>query len=250
MCTIVFASRVFDDFHTVICGNRDEEYSRGFHPPETREVSGTRMLAPRDEKKGGTWIGFNEEGVAAALSNLPEVTDSSDCREPRSRGLLCRDILGCSTVREAREVVEGIDDLYRGFNLVVAGKKGCFVAVYDGELEVRKARWGVVTNSEFTEPDQKTRRVSKMTPNPEKHEAREWIKKVKEILRSHDPEVCVHGENKGTTSSSMIAVSSNADESVYFFADGRACESSYREIKVGGGVRFRLTVCEVYLSRS
>ncbi|MDR9382369.1 MAG: NRDE family protein, partial [Natronomonas sp.] len=54
MCTLIVAWRVFDDAPVCVAANRDEATDRPSSPPRVRE--GDRpVLAPRDERAGGTW---------------------------------------------------------------------------------------------------------------------------------------------------------------------------------------------------
>jgi uncharacterized protein with NRDE domain len=52
----------------LLAANRDEVYARPFSPPR-RWVAETPFWAPRDEDEGGTWIGVNERGLVAAITN-------------------------------------------------------------------------------------------------------------------------------------------------------------------------------------
>jgi len=71
--------------------NRDELRTREpALPPEVVESGGTRWLAPRDGRAGGTWIGVSERGVAMALLNRSE---GSRPAQSESRGGLIPDLL-------------------------------------------------------------------------------------------------------------------------------------------------------------
>jgi len=65
MCVLI--CRVGKD--PILGANRDEQYDRPFSPPSRWEAE-VPFRAPRDEKDGGTWIGLNEAGLAAAITNL------------------------------------------------------------------------------------------------------------------------------------------------------------------------------------
>lgn len=52
----------------LLAANRDEHYARPFSPPRPW-VAATPFWAPRDEEEGGTWIGVNRNGLAAAITN-------------------------------------------------------------------------------------------------------------------------------------------------------------------------------------
>lgn len=227
MCTIIFAHGVFEGF--ALASNRDESYGRRFTPPEKRETNDGWVVAPRDERAGGTWIGFNDDGVVVTLANLPVYDD-----EARSRGRLCDDLLRASSVNEARDILRDTYARhdYEGFNVVVGSHDACFVGVNDGELRVVEPDEGVnvVTNSAFDDPGKKASSVAAELPHPEEFATQEdWLDETKAVLSSHDPEVCVHDESRGTTSSSLVSVYENPADASFLFADGHPCTNPYAE---------------------
>ncbi|HHI79920.1 MAG TPA: hypothetical protein ENK02_08055 [Planctomycetes bacterium] len=97
MCALLLLKRPLPGFRWVVAANRDEDPQRAATPPGLHLRRGRKILAPRDKKAGGTWIGVNEKGLGAALTNL----GSSSGESPFSRGLLVFDALGCSSLAEA-----------------------------------------------------------------------------------------------------------------------------------------------------
>jgi hypothetical protein len=101
MCTISwkFAPSGFNLFF-----NRDEQRGRApARPPETRiGDNGTSCLAPIDPEGGGSWIFVNEHGLAVALLNAYEYTESDQrlTDKPRSRGQLVLALAGMRQVED------------------------------------------------------------------------------------------------------------------------------------------------------
>ena len=226
MCTIAFAYDVYPE--VVVASNRDEEYGRSFEPPARRDWGDGWVVAPVDRREGGTWLGFNGHGLVVTLANLPVYS----VEETRSRGLLCRDVLGCGSVDEARGVVERsfVDHGYDGFNLVVLSRQDGFVAVHDTvDLELYEpSGFEVVTNSRFDEPDEKARKVREKLPDAGSAEG--WLTEMQPVLRDHEADVCAHHDGRGTTSSNLVVVREPVEESSYRFADGAPCESEYEKL--------------------
>ena len=224
MCTIIFAYGVFDG--VAVASNRDESYGRDFTPPERRRRDEGWVFAPRDEREGGTWIGFNDEGVVVTLSNLPVYEEGA-----RSRGALCDDLLRAPTVADARARLRDsyARHDYEGFNVVVASSDDCFVGVNHGDLRLVEPGKGVhvVANTPFDDPGDKTRRVADAVPAPE-DDPDGWLERTRPLLADHDLGVCVHDDGRGTTSSNLLYVAPDPRGSSWLFADGAPCQTSYR----------------------
>jgi len=227
MCTIIFAYGVFDGF--AVASNRDESYGRGFTPPEKCDTEDGWICAPRDGREGGTWIGFNDEGVVVTLSNLPVYEDDA-----RSRGVLCDDLLSAPTVDDALSLLREsyAEHTYEGFNVVVASSDACFVGVNDGELRFVEPDEGVhvVANTPFDDPGDKTRRVADAAPSPAADDPDDWLDATRPLLADHDIGVCVHDDERGTTSSNLLYVAPDPGESSWLFADGAPCTSTYDRV--------------------
>src|SRR3954462_13564535 len=90
MCLIAIAWRARADLPLVVAANRDEWRDR---PAEPARWWSDRpgVLAGRDLKAGGTWLGISRSGKFAAVTNF---RDPSDRRSTaRSRGELGADFL-------------------------------------------------------------------------------------------------------------------------------------------------------------
>lgn len=116
MCLILFAYRAHADYPLVVAANRDERHARptaqaGFWKDQPH------ILAGRDLKCMGTWMGVTRSGRFAAVTNY---RDPSDTREgARSRGtLVSRFLAGDQSAADFLQeaAVESAD--YRGFNLL------------------------------------------------------------------------------------------------------------------------------------
>lgn len=108
MCLIALAYKAHPRFPLIVAANRDEFLDRPTRPaqfwPDAPEI-----LAGRDERAGGTWLGITRTGRFAALTNY------RDLRRPPmggpSRGALVRAAL------ENRLETAGTG-AYEGFNLL------------------------------------------------------------------------------------------------------------------------------------
>lgn len=90
MCIIAFQYKVHPTYDLLIVANRDEFYER---PTKPAYIWPTKpaILAGQDEQLGGTWMGVNETGRFAAITNYrnPEL----NVLKPVSRGRIATDFL-------------------------------------------------------------------------------------------------------------------------------------------------------------
>ncbi len=124
MCLLTVAFRCHPDYPLVLAANRDEFFerpTRALAPwPDAPEV-----LAGRDERGGGTWLGMTTSGRLAALTNYREALSPGP--RTRSRGELTADFLrGGETPEAYLEKVRKRAGDYPGFNLIVGTGEGLF----------------------------------------------------------------------------------------------------------------------------
>jgi len=116
MCLILLAHNVLSQFPLVLLANRDEFLDR-----PTRRLAWWNdhpdLLAGRDLKAGGTWLGVSRPGRIAAVTNFREPAAYSP--EARSRGELVSDFLiGEMDPEDYLAAVSKHADFYNGFNLL------------------------------------------------------------------------------------------------------------------------------------
>lgn len=74
MCLIAFAWKAHPDFPLIVAANRDEWRARPAAPAHWWEDQ-PNILAGRDLKAGGTWLGVTRSGRFAALTNFRDPAD-------------------------------------------------------------------------------------------------------------------------------------------------------------------------------
>ena len=245
MCTLTVAVRAFPEAPLLVAANRDERDDRPSEPP-ARWDDEAGIVAPRDVEAGGTWIGYNADGVFAGLANR-WVVPAIDAE--RSRGLLVRDALDAASTAEAARTVEAAlrRDRYDGFNLLIADDEAAVLFEWDGHLVVSDLGPGVhvVMNAGFddrftvVEDDrasaarrqaESARTVLERLDPEDGESAAAWLGRAGTVLADHEVGVCVHRDGFGTRSSSLIAFGADG-EVRYDFADGPPCETAYRPVE-------------------
>jgi len=119
VCLIVIAWRARADLPLVVAANRDEWRERPAAPARWWDDH-PQVLAGRDLKAGGTWMGVTRGGRFAAVTNF---RDPSDRRSTaRSRGeLVTQFLLSAAAPPEFLAGVASRAGEYNGFNLIAGG---------------------------------------------------------------------------------------------------------------------------------
>ena len=121
MCLIVFAYDHHPDYELIFAANRDEFYDRPTAPARFWEEQ-PKILAGRDLKAGGTWMGTTRAGRIAAVTNVRDPDGHRD--DAPSRGMLVTDYLnGNRTPEDHATRLAGRAERYNGFNLLVGNLK-------------------------------------------------------------------------------------------------------------------------------
>ncbi|HEX2094035.1 MAG TPA: NRDE family protein, partial [Longimicrobiaceae bacterium] len=76
MCLILLAHRVHPEYPLVVAANRDEFYERPTAPAGWWEEA-PEVLAGRDLRGGGTWMGITRGGRFAAVTNYRDRVPAS-----------------------------------------------------------------------------------------------------------------------------------------------------------------------------
>jgi uncharacterized protein with NRDE domain len=73
MCLLVVVRGRFASHPILVAANRDERLDRRSAPPGLWVGRRRRVISPRDRQAGGTWLGVNDRGAFAGLTNLAGV---------------------------------------------------------------------------------------------------------------------------------------------------------------------------------
>mgnify|MGYP001211157286 FL=1 len=91
MCTLTFIPTSNNGF--VLTSNRDEAPGRNTLVPNTYVENSTRLLYPKDELAGGTWIGLSEKKRLICLLNGGFTAHERKDAYRMSRGIIVTDLL-------------------------------------------------------------------------------------------------------------------------------------------------------------
>lgn len=205
---------------------------RSAEGPALRDTAYGIILAPRDRRAGGTWLGLNAAGLFAAVTNRIG-TPPDPAR--RSRGLLVVDVLAAARAEDAAERIERLaTDAYNPFNLLIADDETAHVFSCAGALERVDLRPGVhvIGNAPFGESTGKIERQRKSAEAAARAPADRVLDRLADLCRDHageDPRAatCVHAGPYGTSSSTLLWLGDAPGAGELRYADGAPCESAY-----------------------
>lgn len=233
MCLLALFYRVLEEAPVVAGANREEVYSRGGEPPQILHGP-CAALAGVDPLARGTWFGVNERGVLIAVTNRPKTLLPA---QPRSRGLLARELLDCPTATAAVEQAtrELEQDLYAGCNILCADQESATV-VHGGDwLRIRPLPPGLHVLTSHDVNDTSDRRLGHALGWLCQRSyacAEDCVLALKELCAqggNGTPPMCLRGERSGTVSSSIVALRSPLALSSYFHAQGPPDRTPYSD---------------------
>ena len=125
MCTFVILRRPGSDWPVLIAANRDEMLGRPWLPPGRHWPDRPEVTAGKDELAGGSWLGINDDGVAAGILN--RFGSLGPAPGQRSRGELVLEALDHADAAAAAAALAALDPrAYRTFNLMIADDTAAF----------------------------------------------------------------------------------------------------------------------------
>lgn len=240
MCLLVLLHRGRPDVPLVLAANRDEFHDRPSVPPR-RWPEFPGLVAPRDLRAGGTWLGVRcslegEIRLVAALTNYPD--RDPDPSRP-SRGQVCLDALTARAAPGALDIVRGIVRATRlnNFQMFLADPREAWALRGEhGRLRVQRLDPGVHTLTNLHGLDEVTvplppAILDETAPPPE------LFRHLVALLGDHTPRppgrhpFCKHGRERGTVSSAVIAV--HQDSTGFFrFASGPPCRTPFVPVRL------------------
>ncbi len=234
MCLLAVFFRVVEDAPVIVGANREEYYARGGEPPRLLDGS-VRVIAGIDPVAGGTWLGLNAHGVLIAVTNRPK---SQLPAQPRSRGLLTRQLLGCESAAQAVEMATRELDAnrYAGCNFLCADAESAVVIQAGDWLRVRMLPPGihVLANRDVNDhADVRVMHARHWLGQRQYGCSQQCIAALEELCAqdgSDGPAISYRQAERGTVSSSIIAVRQPVATSIYLHAQGPPDRTPYADL--------------------
>ena len=243
MCTLVILRRPGAPWPLLLAANRDEMRDRPWQAPGRHWEDRPEVVAGLDELSGGSWLGINKDGVAAAVLNRYGTLGPQAGK--RSRGELVLEALDHADARTAAAALFDINpDAYRGFNLVIADAQDAFWLTLrheGGAVEMTPVPEGLSLLTARDLNDTESPRIARYkplfdaapAPDPESGDWQAWQQLM--AARGHAPEdgpggamTVELGNGFQTVSSSLIALPESLEEKPrWLFCEGQPEPGAY-----------------------
>ena len=239
MCTLVILRRPSNPWPLLLAGNRDEMAGRPSLPPGRHWEDRPEVIAGVDQLAGGSWLGVNDDGVAAVVMNRAGTLGPAPGK--RSRGEVVLEALDHAEAVEAVQALAHLDpDAYRPFNLFVGDPVSAFWVRHSGRqgvgVEVREVPEGLHMLSAGELDDVTHPRLRRYlprfraapVPSPEAGDWAGWTALLGATGHDGDNEptgamTFTLDDGFGTRSSHLVALPrypSPAEPPVFLYADG------------------------------
>jgi hypothetical protein len=236
MGTMAILYRVARGTPILVAANREERFDRPTQYPKIQSGS-PRVVCGIDRKAGGTWLGVNQYGLFCSVLNRRRANVPA---EPRSRGLLCRELLDLRTAKDAaahaaKALATGA---YAGANYVCADARHAFVVQGGNKLETIELVPGlhVITTGNVDDPkDERHELVRRMLTLQTLDSAVTFLAVASRAFsRKPDREgrrgVVITGNDSGTVSSTLLSLPRKIQHAIYQYAPAPPCDCLYDDL--------------------
>jgi uncharacterized protein with NRDE domain len=236
MCILAFQYKATRDSPILVAQNREEFFDRPTQSPRI-QAGRPRVICGIDKKAGGTWLGVNQHAMLAAVANASKVSVPA---EPRSRGLLCRELLHFDTAAKAVEyaVKELSTDRYAGANYVCADAKSAAVVLGGDIVEVVELTPGLhmISNAGVDVVHDERQEFVRRLLTLQRLDSAVAFLAVASRTFSRKPDeagrrgTVIAGTDHGTVSSTLLSLPKKTHNAVYHYAAGSPADHPYDDL--------------------
>lgn len=236
MCMMALLYKTARNAPLLVAANREEHFDRPTQPPKIQPGT-PRVICGIDRKAGGTWLGVNQHGLFVTVTNRRKNLVPT---KPRSRGLLCRELLDFRTAKEAAKhaATELATGVYAGANYLCADANYAAVVYGGNRIEIVDLQPGLhlISNGNLNDPrDQRHEFVRRMLTLHTLDSAVTFLAVVSRAFSRRADSwgrrgVIITGKVAGTVSSTLLSLPDKLQKSVYQYASGPPCDHSYDDL--------------------
>jgi hypothetical protein len=235
MCILAIQYQLVPDSPILVAANREEYFDRNAQPPSIQSGK-PRILCGIDQQAGGTWLGVNQNGMLVGACNrsklIPPVA-------PRSRGVLCRELLRCGSARQG--VDQAMDELssgkYDGANFIIADGESAWAVHGGDELNATELNEGlsIISNSDVNDPrDERVQLAYRLLTLQTLDSPVKFLAVASKVFSRAPspvgrPTMVARGKDWGTVSSTLVALGKKPRDAIYQFANGAPDQAKYED---------------------
>ena len=216
--------------------NREEDPARGSLSPKIQSGR-PRSVCGVDQLHGGTWAGVNQHGLFVAVVNSPKKALPAD---PRSRGLLCRELLGCLNAEEALDMAqrELLTGCYAGANFVCVDRASGGVVHGGDDIDIEKFKPGlhIVSEHRVNDINDYRQEFARRLLTLQRIDSAISFFAVASRAFSSSPDasgkmgVLIKNPNRKTVSSMLLSLTEKTQRSVMQYAAGSPDTCPYEDV--------------------
>ena len=248
MCILFILRNKNNDWPLLIATNRDEFYDRDFIRPGRHWKNYPYIIAGKDKKAGGSWLGVNKFGLCVCILNRTSTIAETSIL--KSRGQLVIDALKFKDAESASEnILKYFEKKFNFFNLFIADNVNAFWIKYNNfKINLFSIPYGysIIDNLDLNDKESIRQFKSKdvfqkaKIPKPEINDFGDWEKMLslkKEGLDEKKSSIYVSSKyNKyGTVCSSIIGIPKNRKNKkniFWLYRKSLQRQSSFKKLKV------------------
>ncbi len=235
MCLLAIQYQLVPESPILVAANRDEFYDRVSQPPSIQSGK-PRILCALDKQAGGTWLGVNQHGMFVGAANRSKMFPPV---APRSRGVLCRELLRCGSARQAVDLA--LEELhaakYDGVNFVIADSESGWVVHGGDDIEVVELIEGltILGNQDANDPrDERVTMCRRLLTLQTLDSPVKFLAVASKVFARAPsppgrPSMVIRGKERGTVSSTLISLGMKPRDAIYQFANGAPDETKFED---------------------
>ncbi len=235
MCLLAVHYKCVPEAPILVAANREEAFDRAALVPAIQPGK-PRVLSGVDTKAGGTWLGVNQNGLFVGAANR---TKFYSPQAPKSRGLLCRDLLRANSARHAVDIAmdELTENKYDGVNFIIADYESGWAVHGGDDPNVTELEEGlnIITSYDLNDMRDERQKLARrlltlqMLDSAVKFLAVSSKAFARPSAAEGRPGMVIHGKERGTVSSTLIALGKKPRDAIFQYANGSPETARYED---------------------
>jgi uncharacterized protein with NRDE domain len=235
MCLLALQYKSVPEAPILVAANREEAYDRPSLIPAIQPGK-PRVLSGIDARAGGTWLGVNQNGLFVGAANRPKLFQP---QSPKSRGLLCRELLRANSARHAVDIAmeELTANKYDGVNFMIADYESAWAVHGGDDANVSELDEGlnIISSYDLNDlRDERQKLARRLLTLQTLDSAVKFLAVASKAFARPPaapdrPGMIVRGKERGTVSSTLIALGKKPRDAIFQYANGSPDTARYED---------------------